>query len=92
MNLTVDQALTLATSCSRVCPVPSRWNSLYLVLQRITHSKPPVPLILNGWVYSSDQQKASRLREQIEWAHSHSVLDRAYRFLIELPEDDWHHW
>jgi len=56
-----------------VCPNPIPWNAVY---QRLLHvwenrsdlPKPPVPLILNGWVFSNDVEKVERWQETLQWA------------------------
>jgi hypothetical protein len=35
---------------------------------------PPIPLILNGWVYSDDSDKKKRWDETIAWAEKHGLL------------------
>ena len=34
----------------------------------------PVPLILNGWVFSSDLEKSFRWEETLDWAEKHNML------------------
>jgi hypothetical protein len=57
----------------RVCPNPLPWNGVYQRLTEVSQSqpdlpKPPVPLILNGWVYSNDTEKMRRWEETVNWA------------------------
>jgi hypothetical protein len=59
------------------CPKPRVWHRVHRELTRIYEradvhiSKPPVPLILNGWVFSSARQKHERWRQTVTWAHEH---------------------
>ena len=36
---------------------------------------PPKPLILNGWVFSSDQEKRIRWHETLEWINKYMDND-----------------
>ncbi len=50
------------------------WNEIYqtLIAWWESHAKigtpPPVPLILNGWAYTNDAEKAKRWNNTIKWA------------------------
>lgn len=44
---------------------------------------PPTPLVLNGWVFSSDLDKALRFTETIHWAEKHGLSN-----LISVEEKD----
>lgn len=76
-------------------PVPMKWNELWELLpdrKRVGHSyELAPPLILNGWVFSDDDDKRSRLLVHIEWANEKGVLKDAADFLYGLQEDDWHY-
>jgi hypothetical protein len=78
----------------RVCPVPKKWQELWEMLpdkQRIDGQwAPPLPLILDGWWYSSDEQKADRLKQHCEWAAEHEALSEVDAFLRSLVDVDWH--
>ncbi len=47
-------------------------------------SEPPKPIILSGWWYSEDSDKAQRLKEQIAFASHFGILETADRFLRSL--------
>ena len=65
----------------RVCPNPSLWAEIFQRLadtwQRdgLQGTPPPVPLILAGWIYSSDSDKQQRWQQTIEWAEHHQLAD-----------------
>ncbi len=71
----------------RICPNPIPWNALHEQLLGVAERrpdlpKPPTPLILNGWVFSSDAEKEARWAETLKWAEiagcsnlTHSVAD-----------------
>jgi hypothetical protein len=93
-----ETAETLTEFCQergRVCPAPSRWHELWEMLperERVGSGwKPPLPLILGAWNYTSDLEKMLRLREHIEWAANHGCLPTLATFLRSLPETEWHH-
>lgn len=67
----------------RICPNPIPWNALHEQLLKVAERrpdlrKPPTPLILNGWVFSSDAEKEARWAETVRWADiagCRSVID-----------------
>jgi hypothetical protein len=69
-----------------VCPKPPIWHDTFLRCRRAweasgrTGDEPSVPLILNGWVYSSDLDKQQRWQALIRWAE-----ERSLRHLIPTP-------
>jgi hypothetical protein len=81
----------------RVCPNPLPWNDVYLRLVKVSQSrpdlpKPPVPLILNGWVYSNDSEKMRRWDDTVLWAKNancdvivDSVTENDFYCTEELP-------
>lgn len=79
---------------NRVCPLPPKWAEMYEIFpksKRFTE-RLPSPLILAGWVGSTDAEKQSRLQEHIEWADENGYLQKIAEFLSGLKEDDWHHF
>lgn len=66
-----------------VCPKPPIWSDIYLRLKGewersgCEADPPPVPLILNGWIASSDVEKKQRWEQLISWAS-----DRGYDGLV----------
>jgi hypothetical protein len=65
-----------------VCPQPRLWFEIYTQLEQARIEKvtdgqnippPPIPLILNGWVFSSDVDKKYRWDETIEWAKEYGL-------------------
>src|ERR1700691_4425858 len=72
------------------CPKPNPWSDPYLRLRFAWEAAgrrgepPPGPIILSGWVFSSDLDKQDRWGATFEWAerYSHSHL------LPSLGEDD----
>jgi hypothetical protein len=78
----------------RVCPRPQHWNALWEMLpakERIGVGwEPALPLILGAWWDTSAIEKQLRLREHIEHAAQHGVLDAVDSFLRSLMPDQWH--
>lgn len=78
----------------RICPVPQRWNQLWEMLRgrrRVgSGGNPPLPLILGAWHDTTGLEKMLRLREHIEYAESHGVLDAVDMFLRGLDEEEWY--
>lgn len=93
--ITIAEVLADAQKNKRVCPMPDQWKQLYEMLPDRRPKgggwEPSLPLILVAWDDTPALLKILRLREHIEWANSHGCLDKIYRFLQSLPEDQWHH-
>lgn len=87
--------LNFVTTDDRVCPRPIEWNELWQSLpnRRRTETgwEPALPLVLAGWGTSTNEAKAMRLREHLNWARQHDGLDAADKFLRSLPPEAWHH-
>jgi hypothetical protein len=91
--LTVEAVMTEARKNNRICPRISQWNDLFKLL---TRGEPPPeslapPVEASAWQMTSGLHKRARLRDQIVWASNHGGLRAAYAFLVNLPEDSWHH-
>jgi hypothetical protein len=58
----------------RICPIPASWNQIFERLldyagnHACTPGRPPTPLILAGWNFSNDTEKAHRWNETVAWA------------------------
>lgn len=75
------------------CPWGSAWDGLYKLLPHdAVDGRPSPPLILAGWYASSNLDKALRLREHIERADQHGVLDTVDKYLRGLEPGVWHRW
>jgi hypothetical protein len=59
--------------------MPDLWNATYEHLmaeaKRGGIEKPPTPLILNGWVFSTGLEKLLRWQATVDWAKEHSLTD-----------------
>lgn len=68
-------------------PLPMPWDRVYKALCRhaegLACDQPPKPLILAGWVYSNDAEKAERWCEFQSWAIAKGCPE-----LVELPASD----
>jgi hypothetical protein len=72
----------------RICPHPMQWNAIYERLLKVANDrsdlpKPPVPLILNGWIFSSDNEKEARWSETVRWAESAGCTDVIQKLAAE---------
>lgn len=73
-----------------ICPSPGRWHEIHKALlaacnERRIPTKPPVPLILNGWVFSNDIEKAERWNATEQWAQENGLAE-----LVAVPPEDWY--
>jgi hypothetical protein len=72
-----------------VCPQPSVWADIHQLLQQKWEAAgrlgepPPFPLILAGWIYSSDLDKQSRWQMTVDWA-----VSNGYAELVNSISDD----
>lgn len=76
---------------TRICPKPTRWNEAFSRLREFARfhacspPAPPVPLILAGWIFSSDIDKMRRWAETVDWADKNGCSD----LISEIPESDF---
>lgn len=78
-----------------LCPQPGEWDRVHTALKRASAARGidaaslPVPLILNGWWYSNDEEKRARWNATVNWAASQElstllpVLDETTGYLGE---------
>jgi hypothetical protein len=72
--------------------MPRRWHEIHeqLVAHAHAHSctppSPPVPLILNGWVYSDDSAKKVRWEETRDWARNNGCAS----IVAAIPDRDYY--
>jgi hypothetical protein len=64
-----------------------RWDEIYQQLCAAVAgtSKPPVPLILNGWWGTNDIEKANRWRQTVDWAKRHGLEQ-----YVQLGRNEWY--
>ena len=73
-----------------VCPKPPIWCDTVTRCRNAweasghTGEEPPWPLVLSGWIYSSDLDKQQRWRALVRWAEQKDLA----RLLPQLSEDD----
>ncbi|HMS42795.1 MAG TPA: hypothetical protein PKE69_21375 [Pyrinomonadaceae bacterium] len=74
-----------------ICPIPKVWNEIHQKLVKAVESeknaqlpKPPTPLILNGWIFSSDKEKSLRWKETINWAKQYGFES----LILKLEPDE----
>lgn len=88
---TLDDLLVEVRRNNRVCPRPVIWQRLYDFLPNKGPQLSGVPGTRAEWDQMPALQKRSRLREHIEWAAMHGVLQQVYDALKALPEERWYH-
>jgi hypothetical protein len=80
------------TDPTLVCPYPSPWHDLWLILRARApgrQEEPPQPLILALWHGSSDKEKHECFVAQLRWAVRYGALLKAVAFLTSLPPKEW---
>ena len=90
-----DDLLRYCGENGRVCPMPPQWKALWEMLPNRRRAgggwELALPLILAAWHDTPALVKMLRLREHIDWAEKHGVLEEVDRFLRSLPEIEWAH-
>jgi hypothetical protein len=80
---------------ARVCPLPDKWIELWEMLpdkERVGNGRqPPLPLILAAWRYTGAREKMARLKEHLDYAGKHKVLEQVDSHLRGLQESEWAH-
>ena len=77
----------------RVCPLPMAWERARASLEkarvlRAPHApKVPVPLILAGWNFSTDEEKQQRWNETMDWAATNGLSEH----IPQIADDEWHY-
>lgn len=75
---------------NRICPMPLEWAKIGKII-KIKSGHPCTPLILNGWVFSSDEEKQKRLVKQIEYASKdEQIYEELKNFILKLSDSEWH--
>ena len=65
----------------RICPKPLIWAQVHEALTEFASSRactptePPKPLILSGWTFTNDAEKARRWTETVLWAEVNDCAD-----------------
>ena len=89
--LTMEEVMFEARRNNRVCPLPSHWQRLQQLLRQQAGTEPPPPIEVAAWRSIPSLNKRLCLRNQVQWAWEHRVLEAMFAFLRDLPEDKWHH-
>jgi len=91
-NEKLDALLVYVQTDGRVCPNPQEWETLWEMLPDKKRDGngwyPPLPLILAAW-YEPHLYKIIRLREHIQYAAEHNVLDQVDEYLRSLKPEQW---
>jgi hypothetical protein len=90
-QLTVQDVMGEARRLNRVSPCASDWNALYALMIAAGRGEPPLPMTGGEASATPALVQRIRIRDQVEWAAEHGVLERVYHFLKSLPEDRWIH-
>lgn len=72
-----------------ICPLPPEWAKLHAAACIATTDGDtfPKPLILNGWAFSSDEEKLQRWAETVVW-----LRERSLENLIDTEVgESWYH-
>lgn len=89
--ISVQDVMTEARRHSRVCPVQPEWQRLHELLVAAAGADAPAAITGAERRTTPPLVKRVRLRDQVEWAARHGVLQEVFAFLEPLPEDHWVH-
>ena len=73
----------------RICPREAAWITLWKMLPAAEGEIPPEPYRQTEGSYRPTLIKVVLLREQLNYAARHGVLDEVDAFLRSLPADEW---
>jgi hypothetical protein len=91
-----ESLIDYASAEGRICPQPMAWDRLWRILLKQAGAlpgveKPPPPLILGAWHFATGLEKMIRLKQHIQWAEYHGIIEEVEAVLRGLPENDWFH-
>jgi hypothetical protein len=90
-RLTVNDVMIEARRLNRVAPCEPRWRQLHVLLKAAGRGEPPPPMSGVEASATPPLVKRIRIRDQVEWAAEHGLLERVLQFFTSLPEDQWVH-
>jgi hypothetical protein len=94
----MDKALSdLLDYClwnNRVCPINIHWYMVWCTLPPTAEGEnpPPLPVILDEYLRTSQIMKQLVFRQHIKWAYDHGVFDEVDSYIRSIPEDQWNHF
>lgn len=89
--LTVQDVMVEARRLNRVAPCEPEWQELYALMKASGRGEPPPPMTGAEASATPALVQRIRIRDQVEWAAQHGVLDRLFHFFKSLPENRWVH-
>jgi hypothetical protein len=90
-QLTVHEVMLEARRLNRVAPCEPRWQQLHVLLKAAGRGDPPPPMTGVEASATPPLVKRIRIRDQVEWAAQHGLLEQVLGFFTALPENDWVH-
>jgi hypothetical protein len=90
-RLTVQDVMMEARRHNRVAPCERRWQQMHLLLEAAGRGTPPPPMAGLEGSTTPPLVKRIRVRDQVEWAAEHGLLEQVAQFFTSLPEDQWVH-
>jgi hypothetical protein len=88
---TVQDVMAEARRFNRVSPCEPEWQKLYDLLKASGAGEPPPPITGEEASSTPALVQRIRIRDQVEWAAEHGMLDRVFHFFKSLAEDRWVH-
>jgi hypothetical protein len=93
LSSTATSLIEYCTANRCVCPEPVEWQILWGMLPNHQQKaggccNPPLPLILAA-SSCENWEKRLRLRDHIQWADDHGVIDQVNEYLRGLSEAQW---
>lgn len=90
-SLSVDDVMAQARRFNRICPVEPQWQRLHALLVQAGEADAPAAMAGVEFRRTPPLAKRIRVRDQVEWAARHGLLQEVSEFLDLLPEDQWVH-
>ena len=89
--LTVQTVMIEARRLNRVAPCAPEWARLHDLLASAGCGNPPPPFTGQEASAIPPLVQRMRVRDQVEWAAQHGLLQGLFDFLQSLPESRWVH-
>lgn len=90
-SISVDDVMAQARRFNRICPIEPQWQRLHALLAQAGADDAPAGMSGMQFRRTPPLAKRIRVRDQVEWAAQHGLLQEVSEFLASLPEDQWVH-
>lgn len=90
----LKQYLDKMESEGRICLKGKYWDKAFTIAtesNKRDNSILPNPLILTGWHYSDDEEKAERFKIHLNYCYEHGNWQQLLAYIEKLDDNAWHY-